>query len=97
MIRERVDRRLAATLAVDVAGHSRLTGQEEAGTLGRHRAHRLEPIDPNLLVRSPSGAQQIYLGAPRRSVRLATIFAAGVVPQLTQGNNQYLLNTGGET
>ena len=30
---ERVERRLAAILAADVAGYSRLMGQDEAGTL----------------------------------------------------------------
>ena len=42
---ERVDRRLAAILAADVAGYSRLMGQDEAGTLARLRAHRRELID----------------------------------------------------
>jgi adenylate cyclase len=42
---ERVERRLAAILAADVAGYSRLMGQDEAGTLARLRAHRRELID----------------------------------------------------
>jgi adenylate cyclase len=45
---ERVERRLAAILAADVAGYSRLMGQDEAGTLGRLRAHRRELIDPKI-------------------------------------------------
>jgi adenylate cyclase len=45
---ERVERRLAAILAADVAGYSRLMGQDEAGTLARLRAHRRELIDPNI-------------------------------------------------
>jgi len=43
---ERVERRLAAILAADVAGYSRLMGQDEAGTLARLRGHRRELIDP---------------------------------------------------
>jgi class 3 adenylate cyclase len=39
---ERVERRLAAILAADVAGYSLLMGQDEAGTLGQLRAHRRE-------------------------------------------------------
>ena len=35
----RVERRLAAVLAADVAGYSRLMGEDEAGTLARLRAH----------------------------------------------------------
>jgi class 3 adenylate cyclase len=45
---ERVERRLAAILAADVAGYSRLMGQGEAGTLARLRSHRRELIDPNI-------------------------------------------------
>jgi adenylate cyclase len=39
-------RKLAAVLAADVVGYSRLMGRDEAGTLARlkeHRALRLEP------------------------------------------------------
>jgi TolB-like protein len=45
---ERVERRLAAILAADVAGYSRLMGQDEAGLLARLRAHRRELIDPKI-------------------------------------------------
>jgi class 3 adenylate cyclase len=45
---ERVERRLTAILAADVAGYSRLMGQDEAGTLARLRAHRRELIDPKI-------------------------------------------------
>jgi TolB-like protein/class 3 adenylate cyclase len=41
-------RRLAAILAADVAGYSRLIGGDEQGTLGRLRAIRLELIDPSI-------------------------------------------------
>jgi len=45
---ERVERRLAVILAADVAGYSRLMGQNEAGTLARLRTHRRELIDPEI-------------------------------------------------
>ena len=45
---ERVERRLAAILAADVVGYSRLMGQDEAGTLARLRTHRRELIDPKI-------------------------------------------------
>jgi adenylate cyclase len=45
---ERVERRLAAILAADVAGYSRLMGQDEAGTLARLKALRRELIDPKI-------------------------------------------------
>jgi adenylate cyclase len=41
-------RRLAAILAADVAGYSRLIGADEGGTLDRLKAHRGEVIDPKL-------------------------------------------------
>ncbi|HVB17979.1 MAG TPA: hypothetical protein VNF04_15680 [Stellaceae bacterium] len=41
---ERVERRLAAILAADVAGYSRLMGLHEAGTLARLNALRLGPV-----------------------------------------------------
>ena len=41
-------RRLAAILAADVAGYSRLIGVDEEGTLDRLKAHRRELIDPRI-------------------------------------------------
>ena len=46
MSEERVERRLAAILAADVAGYSRLIGDDEEGTLAALRAQRRELIDP---------------------------------------------------
>ena len=46
--RDRVDRRLAAVLAADVVGYSRLMGHDEEGTLNRLNAHRRELIDPKI-------------------------------------------------
>jgi adenylate cyclase len=44
----RVERRLAAILAADVAGYSRLIEADEKGTLGRFKALRAEVIDPKI-------------------------------------------------
>jgi adenylate cyclase len=41
-------RRLAAILAADVAGYSRLIGADEQGTLARLKAIRSELIDPQI-------------------------------------------------
>ena len=41
-------RRLAAILAADVAGYSRLMGVDEEGTLERLKALRRDFVDPNL-------------------------------------------------
>jgi adenylate cyclase len=45
---ERVERRLAAIVAVDVAGYSRLMGRDEEGTLAALRAIRRELSDPKI-------------------------------------------------
>jgi adenylate cyclase len=42
-------RRLAAILAADVAGYSRLIGDDEEGTLGQLKAIRAEIIDPKIV------------------------------------------------
>ena len=45
---ERVERRLAAIVAVDVVGYSRLMGQDEEGTLAALRAIRCDLSDPKI-------------------------------------------------
>jgi adenylate cyclase len=49
MAEARVERRLAAILAADVAGYSRLMGNDEEGTLAALKACRRELIDPKLV------------------------------------------------
>ena len=44
----RAERRLAAILAADVAGYSRLIGADEEGTLNRLKAIRAEVLDPTI-------------------------------------------------
>src|SRR3984893_4281739 len=44
----RVERRLAAILAADVVGYSRLIDADEEGTLGRLKSLRAEVIDPKI-------------------------------------------------
>src|SRR6266849_4398044 len=46
--RGRVERRLAAILAADVAGYSRLIEADEEGTLGRLKSLRAELTDPKI-------------------------------------------------
>ena len=41
-------RRLAAILAADVVGYSRLIGDDEEGTLDRLRSIRAEVVDPTI-------------------------------------------------
>ena len=41
-------RRIAAILAADVAGYSRLVGADEVGTLARLKTHRRDLVDPKI-------------------------------------------------
>ena len=44
----REQRRLAAIVAADVVGYSRLMGRDESGTLARLREHRKQRFEPTL-------------------------------------------------
>ena len=46
MTEAQLERRLAAILAADVAGYSRLMGADEVSTLTALKAHRREIVDP---------------------------------------------------
>ena len=48
MVEQRVERKLSAILAVDVAGYSRLVGADEEGTLAQLKAHRRTLVDPKI-------------------------------------------------
>ena len=48
MTGERVERRLAAVLAADVAGYSRLMGRDEEGTLANLKLFRKTLVDPSI-------------------------------------------------
>jgi class 3 adenylate cyclase len=48
MPEDRVDRRLAAIFAGDIAGYSRLMGVAEEGTLRQLKAHRKDLVDPKI-------------------------------------------------
>jgi adenylate cyclase len=48
MAEDRVDRRLAAIFAGDIASYSRLMGTDEEGTLRQLKAHRKELVDPKI-------------------------------------------------
>ncbi len=48
MAEKRVQRRLAAILAADVVGYSRMMREDETGTLARLKALRDELLDPKV-------------------------------------------------
>ena len=49
MTDKRVERRLAAVMAADIAGYSRLMGADEEGTLGNLKALRKALVDPKIV------------------------------------------------
>ena len=50
MATERIERRLTAILAADVAGYSRLTGVDEEGTHVRLKEHLRALVDPKITI-----------------------------------------------
>jgi TolB-like protein/class 3 adenylate cyclase len=74
---ERVERKLAAILAADVAGYSRLMGADEEGTLARLKALRSELIDPKIaehrgrIVKTTGDGLLVEFASPVEAVRCA--------------------------
>jgi adenylate cyclase len=68
-----LQRRLAAILAADVVGYSRLMGADEAGTLTRLKTHRRELIDPAIAGR---GGRMVKLMGDGALVEFASAVAA---------------------
>jgi adenylate cyclase len=54
-----VERRLAAVLAADVAGYSRLMGRDEERTLAQLKALRNTLLDPAIAEHSNTGGQPL--------------------------------------
>jgi hypothetical protein len=69
MAEHHVERRLAAVLAADVVGYSRLMAAEEEGTLPRLNAHGRESLEPT--VAEHHGRVVKRTGALRRARRPA--------------------------
>jgi len=77
MTAARVDRRLAAILAADVAGYSRLMGSDEEGTLARLKACRSALVDPKIaehrgrIVKTTGDGMLVEFGSAVDAVRCA--------------------------
>jgi len=80
-------RRLAAILAADAAGYSRLIGSDEAGTLGRLKTVRAEVIDPAItthhgrLVKTTGDGLLVEFGSVVDALHAATEIQAGMAEQ----------------
>jgi adenylate cyclase len=73
----RVERRLAAILAADVVGYSRLMGADEEGTLAQLKVHRRQLIDPKIkqhrgrIVKTTGDGMLVEFASPIEAVRCA--------------------------
>ena len=72
-----VERRLAAILAADMVGYSRLMETDETGTLARLKTHRLEMIDPAIakwhgrIIKTTGDGMLVDFGAVADAVQCA--------------------------
>jgi adenylate cyclase len=80
----RVERRLAAILAADVAGYSRLMGADEEGTLARLKACRKALVDPKIseyrgrIVKTTGDGVLVEFGSAVDAVRCAVEVQRGM-------------------
>ena len=84
MAEARVERRLAAILAADVVGYSRLMGVDEEGTLNQLRSIRAELIDPKItehrgrIVKTTGDGLLVEFGSVVDGLRCATEWQRGM-------------------
>src|ERR1035437_7759844 len=89
MPEDRVDRRLAAIFAGDVAGYSRLMGADEEGTLRQLKGHRKELIDPKItehrghIVKTTGDGMLVEFVSVVDAVRCAVDIQRGMVERNT--------------
>ena len=85
MANERVERRLTAILAADVASYSRLMGADEEGTLAQLKSHRTVLIDPKIgehrgrIVKTTGDGMLVEFASVVDAVRCAVDIQRGMV------------------
>src|SRR5713101_4478497 len=88
---ERMQRRLAAVLAADVAGYSRLMGLDEEGTLSRLKAVRKALVDPTIaahrgrIVKTTGDGMLVEFASAVDAVRCAIEVQHGIAGQSAGG------------
>jgi TolB-like protein len=87
---ERVERRLTAILAADVAGYSRLMGEDEEGTLAQLKAHRRALVDPKIsehrgrIVKTTGDGMLVEFASVVDAVRCAADIQRGMIERNAQ-------------
>jgi adenylate cyclase len=85
MVEERVERRLTAILAADVAGYSRLMGADEEATLGQLKAHRRALVDPKVeehhgrIIKTTGDGMLVEFASVVNAVRCAVEIQRGMI------------------
>ena len=85
MTEDRVERQLAAILAADVAGYSRLMGSDEEGTLAALKGHRRALVDPKVsehrgrIVKTTGDGMLVEFASVVDAVRCAADIQRGMV------------------
>ena len=91
MAEARIERRLAAILAADVAGYSRLMGADEVGTLAALKAHRREIVDPAIaahkgrIVKTTGDGMLVEFGSAVDAVTCAVAIQEKMAAQTAEG------------
>jgi class 3 adenylate cyclase len=87
-------RRLAAILAADVAGYSRLMGADEGGTLERLKALRRELLDPKTaehrgrIVKTTGDGMLVEFASVVDAVRCAVAVQRGMIDREPKGTDE---------
>ncbi len=85
MTKKRVDRRLMAILAADVAGYSRLMGADEEGTLAQLKAHRRDLVDRRIkkhrgrIIKTTGDGMLVEFASAVETVRCAVDVQRGMI------------------
>jgi adenylate cyclase len=92
----RVERRLAAILAADVAGYSRLMGADEVGTLTALKSHRREIVDPAIaahkgrIVKTTGDGMLVEFGSAVDAVTCAMAVQEKMAVRTAEGTGSHI-------
>src|SRR5260370_8326046 len=85
LTKKRIDRRLMAILAADVAGYSRLMGADEEGTLAQLKTHRRDLTDRSIkkhrghIIKTTGDGMLVEFASAVEAVRCAVEIQRGMI------------------